>query len=49
MLNKDLPEYVRILKRKKVAKEVAITSNGSRLTHEISEALIDAGLYYDRM
>ena len=44
MLNQDLPDYVNALKVNNVAKEVAITSNGSRLTESYSERLINAGL-----
>ncbi len=44
MLNPYLPDFVEILKDKGVAKEVAITSNGSRLNQLLSRQLIDAGL-----
>ena len=44
MLNDNLPEFVRLLKEAGVAKEVAITSNGSRLNREFSKKLVDAGL-----
>lgn len=44
MLNAQLPEFIQTLKREKVAKEVAVTSNGSRLDPEYSRRLIEAGL-----
>ena len=44
MINQDLPDYVNALKVNNVAKEVAITSNGSRLKERYSERLINAGL-----
>lgn len=44
MLNPDLPEFVYRLKESNVANEVAITSNGSKLTEDYSQSLIDAGL-----
>lgn len=44
MVNEFLPEFVRIIKDNNLAKEVAITSNGSLLTHKLSGELIDAGL-----
>lgn len=44
MLNPRLPVFVRKLKENGVAKEVAVTSNGSRLNRDFSRRLIDAGL-----
>ena len=44
LLNPDIPAYVKILKNEMIAKEVAITTNGSRLTKELSSQLIDNGL-----
>ncbi len=44
MINKNLPYFIKTIKERGVAKEVAVTSNGSLLTHELSDALIEAGL-----
>lgn len=44
LVNKNIAIFVKELKENKVAKEVAITSNGSLLTHELSEKLVMAGL-----
>lgn len=44
MVNELLPEFVNIIKSNNLSREVAITSNGSLLTHKLSEELIDAGL-----
>lgn len=44
MLNKNLPEMVRMAKQADAARRIEIISNGSLLTHEMSDALIDAGL-----
>lgn len=44
LLNKKVPDYVRLLKESKVARETAITTNGSLLTEDISRRLVDAGL-----
>ena len=44
MINKNLPFFIKTLKARKLAKEVAVTSNGSLLTHEFSDSLIEAGL-----
>ena len=44
MLNPNLPNFVYDLKSNNVAKEVAITSNGSRMKESYSERLIEAGL-----
>lgn len=44
LVNKEIPYFVRKLKQEKVAREVAITSNGSLLTEGLSEALVEAGL-----
>ena len=44
MLNIKLPKFVHILKENNVAKEIAVTSNGSRLEEELSKHLVDAGL-----
>ena len=44
LLNKKVPDYVRLLKESEVARETAITTNGSLLTEDISRRLVDAGL-----
>lgn len=44
MINKNLPYFIRTIKNRKIAKEVAITSNGSLLSHDYSDELIEAGL-----
>lgn len=44
MLNSSLPDFVQELKETGVAKEVAVTSNGSKLDENLSKRLVDAGL-----
>lgn len=44
LLNEHLPEYIAKLKEKHVAKEVAVTTNGSLLNKELSKKLVNAGL-----
>lgn len=44
LINEHLPEFIRIIKENNLAKEVAVTSNGSLLNHSLSEALVDSGL-----
>ena len=44
LLNPNVARFVRMIKASGLSKEVAITSNGSMLTHEISRTLVDAGL-----
>jgi radical SAM protein with 4Fe4S-binding SPASM domain len=44
LINKNLPGYVRRIREEKAAKEVKITSNGSLLTHELTDELMEAGL-----
>ena len=44
LCNPHIAEMVRILKEKDVAESIQIISNGSLLTPELSDALIDAGL-----
>lgn len=44
MLNPNLPDFIRILKDKNAAKEIAVTSNGSRLEENYSKRLVNAGL-----
>lgn len=44
LINQHIPDFIEILKREGVAKEVAITTNGSLLKRELSKKMIDAGL-----
>ncbi len=44
LINENLPAFISKLKEKHVAKEVAITTNGSLLTKELSNKLICSGL-----
>jgi MoaA/NifB/PqqE/SkfB family radical SAM enzyme len=44
LLNKNLPEMIRLVKETRAARRVVVISNGSLLTQEMSDALIDAGL-----
>ena len=44
LVNKKLPEMVGYIKDRKIASRIEVTTNGSLLTHEYSDALIDAGL-----
>lgn len=47
LLHKDLPEMIAYTKKKGIANRVEVITNGSLLTDELSDALIEAGL--DRM
>ncbi len=44
LINKDLPKMIKLLSDKNLASRFEVTTNGSLLTHEMSDALIDAGL-----
>lgn len=44
MVNEKLPEFIDIIKKNNVAREVAVTSNGSLLNHSFSEQLVKSGL-----
>lgn len=44
LLNKSIAEMVRYAKEKDIAERIEIVTNGSLLSHEMSDALIDAGL-----
>lgn len=44
LLNKNIAEMVRYAKVKNIADRIEIVTNASLLTHELSDALIDAGL-----
>lgn len=44
LMNKKLPQMIAYAKKKNIAEHIEIVSNGSLLTPELSDALIDAGL-----
>lgn len=44
LLNQNITQFVRRTKEEAVAKEVKITSNGSLLTHMLTDELVEAGL-----
>lgn len=44
LINKRLPDMVRYIKEHDFADRIEVTTNGSLLTHQMSDALIDAGL-----
>lgn len=44
LLNKKVPHFIKRLREENVAEIIAITSNGTMLTHELSEQLIENGL-----
>jgi radical SAM protein with 4Fe4S-binding SPASM domain len=44
LLNKHIADFVEKIKQEHIAEEVEITTNGSLLTHELSDALVKAGL-----
>lgn len=44
LINKDLPQMIEYAKRRKVTEHIEIVTNASLLTHEMSLALINAGL-----
>ncbi|MCM1560733.1 MAG: radical SAM protein [Butyrivibrio sp.] len=44
LLNQNIPYFVRRIKEEAVAKEVKITTNGSLLTHSLTDELMGAGL-----
>lgn len=44
LMNKELPRMIRYAREHALSDRVEITTNASLLTHEISDALIDAGL-----
>lgn len=44
LINKDTPDMVRLAVRHKLADRYEVTTNGSLLTHEMSDRLIEAGL-----
>lgn len=44
MINKNLPCFIKTIKERHIAKEVAVTSNGSLLSQDFSDKLIEAGL-----
>lgn len=44
LLNKNLPDMIKRIKEDGTAEMVKVTTNGNKLTHELSKRLIDAGL-----
>ena len=44
LLHRDLPEMIHLLREAGVARRIEIITNGSMLTHELSEKLVAAGL-----
>lgn len=44
LINKNLPEMIKIAKKADIAERIEIISNASLLTNDIAKALIDAGL-----
>ncbi|MCQ2536830.1 MAG: radical SAM protein [Lachnospiraceae bacterium] len=44
LLNKNLPEMIKYLKESDVSENIIVLTNASRLTHELSEQLVEAGL-----
>lgn len=44
LLNQNISLFIRMLKEKKLAEVVQITTNGSLLTQKLSKALVEAGL-----
>ena len=44
LMHKDIAEMVRLAQEERIAESVDIVTNGSLLTHELSDALINAGL-----
>ena len=44
LLNRNIAEMVRVLKEKKVCREIRITTNGLLLTEQLSRELVEAGV-----
>lgn len=44
LLNRNIVEMVRVLKEKKVCREIRITTNGLLLTEKLSDELVEAGV-----
>lgn len=44
LLNKDLPKMIKFAKEHNIANRIEILTNGALLTHEYSDALIEAGV-----
>ena len=44
LVNKLLPDMVRYISERKYTSRIEVTTNGSLLTHEVSDALLDSGL-----
>ncbi|MCW2283768.1 MoaA/NifB/PqqE/SkfB family radical SAM enzyme [Rhodoblastus acidophilus] len=48
-VNRELPEFVRIARRKDIAERITITSNGTLLKEDVSRRILAAGLDYLRV
>ncbi len=44
LINNNLPDFIRIINDNHLAREVAITTNGSLLTHDMADRLVASGL-----
>lgn len=44
LLHPKLPEMIRIVKEKKLCRELRVTTNGIPLTHSLSERIVEAGV-----
>ena len=44
LLNRNIAEMVRILKARKICREIRITTNGLLLTRDLSHELVEAGV-----
>ena len=44
LLNQNIIDFISILKKEKIAEKIEITTNGSKLTKELSRQLVEAGL-----
>lgn len=44
LLNKDVPQMARYIKEKKVCREIRLVTNGSLLTPELNQELVDSGI-----
>ena len=49
LVNRDLPQFVKIARQKQIADRVILTSNGSLLGEDAARRLIEAGLDYLRI
>ncbi len=49
LLNRNLPEMIRHLRDANVCEKIRIATNGSLLTHQMSEELVESGLDYAKI